>query len=319
MNMHMFPLLLFSFAIMPSKSTGNVAQLAEQRTQSAESAMPRKSPGNVAQLAEQRTQSAESSTEAVEEELDEGKIDANFEQYYNEVFLKYTTPKSLLYVRPTEANEHRAFFRRIYHKGAKARLPVIECNKLLREAKFHKMFKRWVQKDTNVEDIKIFFDDLNALRPAERTPATQAMLLSSPQRSPTEKDKADEEKAREEKTRQEENDREEYEYAERLARARHEKREAYRIGRGSPTPPREQATTSKAAPPQKTKVSLTAASSSTATASASGTSAPAAAVTSPATPVQLTPNSFTRISLAVTRLKEAMLRLESAHQQHGSQ
>ena len=49
---------------MPSKSTGNVAQLAEQRTQSVESAMPRKSTGNVAQLAEQRTQSAESSTKA---------------------------------------------------------------------------------------------------------------------------------------------------------------------------------------------------------------------------------------------------------------
>ena len=51
---------------MPSKSTGNVAHLAEQRIQSAESAMPRKSTGSVAQLAEQRTQSAESSTKAAD-------------------------------------------------------------------------------------------------------------------------------------------------------------------------------------------------------------------------------------------------------------
>ena len=55
---------------MPSKSTGNVAQLADQRIQSAESAMPRKSTGSVAQLAEQRTQSAESSTKAADRLMD---------------------------------------------------------------------------------------------------------------------------------------------------------------------------------------------------------------------------------------------------------
>ena len=55
---------------MPSKSTGNVAQLADQRIQSAESAMPRKSTGSVAQLAEQRTQSAESSTKAADSLMD---------------------------------------------------------------------------------------------------------------------------------------------------------------------------------------------------------------------------------------------------------
>ena len=66
--MNMFP--KFTCCAMPSKSTGNVAQLAEQRTQSAESAMPRKSTGNVAQLAEQRTQSAESSTKAADSLMD---------------------------------------------------------------------------------------------------------------------------------------------------------------------------------------------------------------------------------------------------------
>ena len=55
---------------IPSKFTGNVAQLVEQRIQSAESAMPRKSTGSDAQLAEQRTQNAESSPKAADSLMD---------------------------------------------------------------------------------------------------------------------------------------------------------------------------------------------------------------------------------------------------------